>query len=472
MTDGRTVVVGNGPAAHRLTERLRRHGHQGPVTVLGAEPAPAYNRALLASVLDRTLPPAALALPRPAGDTRVRTGVTVTRIDRRALMVHTDDGTAHAYDTLVLATGARPNVPALPGARGGDGVHTLRTLADCARIDAGPAARARPQGPVAVLGGGILGVEAALALRRTGREVTLVHRRSYPMNRQLDPTGGRLLAACLEGQGIALCLGRRAIRYGSGRLLLDDGRTVEAPTLLMCTGVTPETRLAGRAGLAVRRGVVVDDRLRTTDPRIHALGDCAEYDGQVAGLVTHAWDQAETLARVLTGGPGRRPAARTVTRLRAPGVDVASIGPPGAPDGPGGPGGPGEESMTLCDPARNRYAALTLRDGRIARAVLLGLPRGAAAVSRLYDRDEPVPHGWSALLLGRAADEHGGPVELPADAVVCVCNNVTMAALVRAWHSGSREPAEVAAVTGATTGCGTCAEEVRRVCASLEAAHS
>jgi len=442
------LVIGYGPAAHRLVERLRRHGHHGPVTVLGAEPA--CHRPLLTSVLAGTLPPEAIVLPPPPGDTRVRVGVTAVRIDRRARAVHADDGTVHPYDTLVLATGARPDVPALPGVPG-EGVRTVRSPADVAGLD---------DGPVAVLGGGVLGVETALALRRTGREVALVHPRPHLMNRHLDAGTGALLAERLADHGVRLHLGRRAARYVPGKLALEDGRVVAADTLLLCTGVTPDTRLARDAGLSVRRGVVVDDLLRTSDPRIHAIGDCAEHAGQVPGLVTQAWDQAETLARLLAGARVRHRPARTVVRLRAPGVELAVVGPPGAS---------GEESVTLSDPARGRYAALALDGGRITGGVLLGLPRAIAAVSQLYDRDLPVPSGRLALLLGTASPGPA-PVELPDDAVICFCNNVTRAAIAGAWRRGARDLAALAAATRATTGCGTCAPDVRRVCEALSAA--
>ncbi|MDF3292208.1 FAD-dependent oxidoreductase [Streptomyces silvisoli] len=454
------LVIGNGPAAHRLVHRLRQLGHSGGVTVLGAEPRAAYNRVLLTSVLDGSLPPDAIALPRHPDGTRVRLGVTAVGVDRarRLVLARADDGRgmlSYRYDRLVLATGARPRIPEvagvrMPGGRLAEGVRCLRTLADCERI--GP-------GQVAVLGAGVLGVEAALALRRAGYEVTLAHRRAQPMGRLLGPHGGELLAGRLRDLGVELELGHRAVGYAPGKLLLDDGRTLPADTLLLCTGVTPETGLARAAGLAVACGVVVDDQLRTSDPYVHAIGDCAEHAGRVSGLVESAWQQADTLARVLTGERVGHRAAKPVIRPRTPGIHIAALGTPD---------GGGAEVVTFSDPARGRYASLALREQRITGAVLIGLPQAIASVSQLYDRDLPVPADRLALLLGTASRRGSGSLELPDDAVVCLCNNVMKRTLSDAWRGGARELPDLAAATRATTGCGGCAPDVRRLCAVLE----
>ncbi|CAM5723658.1 FAD/NAD(P)-binding oxidoreductase OS=Streptomyces fumanus OX=67302 GN=nasC PE=3 SV=1 [Streptomyces fumanus] len=393
----RIVVVGYGPAAHRLVERLGRHGHRGEVTVLGDEPAGAYSRPLLTSVLDGTLTPGALALPAPPEGTHLRLGVTATAVDRHRRLVRGSDGRAYPYDRLVLATGAAPLVPDLPWARGADGrltpgVRTLRTLAHCADLGSGD--------PVAVVGGGPLAVEAALALRRRGRDVTLVHRGRYPLDRHLDARAGESLSARLRALDVALCTGRTAEARTGGKLRLDDGRWVAAGEVLLCTGVAPRTALARAAGLAVRTGVVVDDKLRTADPRVHALGDCAEPPGGTGPHFGHtaAWEQAEALAGLLAGGRDRYTAAGPVVRLKAPEMDLVWLG---APDG-------AEETVVFADAARRRYARLWLRDGRVRGAVLLGLGRAIAAVVRLYRRGEPVPADRLALLLGSPV-EYAGP---------------------------------------------------------------
>ncbi|MFF7855324.1 FAD-dependent oxidoreductase [Streptomyces sp. NPDC007904] len=448
------LVVGHGPAAHRLVERLRHHGHRGPVTVLGAEPRPAYNRVLLTSLLGGTLTAGDLELPGPPDGVRVRSGVTATGIDRARRLVRTDTGETHSYDHLVLAAGARPRIPHLPGVltAGGaltEGVTALRTLADCERL---------ADGPVVVLGGGVLGTEATLALLRGGRDVTLVHPGPHPMDDRLDDVAGALLAGHLRSRGAQLLPGRAAAEYRPGKLTLDDGEVLRADTLVLCTGAVPETALARRAGLAVRTGVVVDRRLRTSDPRVHAIGDCAESDGDAPGLVTTAWEQAETLARILAGRPAHHRPGRPVVRLKAPGIDLACLGPPD----PAGATG----HVTLSDPARGRYARLALSGERILGAVLIGLPRATAAVGRLYERGLPVPSDRLGLLLGTAATARPACVELPNEAVLCHCNHVTKGDLLRAWHAGAHDLPDIAAATRATTGCGGCADDVRRVLAS------
>ncbi|ARQ69993.1 FAD-dependent oxidoreductase [Streptomyces marincola] len=455
------TVIGNGPAAHRLVQRLRERGHEGQVTVLGAEEGPAYQRALLFSVLDGTLPAAALRLPPPPPGVLSRTGAAATAVDRRRRVVRTATGEEHPYDVLVLATGARAVRPPLPGAGSASapGVRSARTLAD---------ARPVADEPVVVAGGGLRGVEAAHALGRAGHEVTLVHPGPHPMHRLLDARAGALLTAALEAAGVGTETGRRVAAVEPGKAVLDDGRLLPAGTLLLCAGGVPETALARAAGLAVRRGVLVDDQLRTSDPRVYALGDCAEHPGSPATLDA-ALDQADALARVLTHtGPGPAPPWRPaphVVRPRLPGLDLLVAGPPGASAGDGGGRGADErdEHVVLSDPARGRYGRLVLRGERLRAAVLFGLPHAAAAVGRLYREGRPVPGDRLALLLGTDG-EYAGSGELPDDAVVCQCNNVTKKAVGEAWRRGARDLRAVAAATRATTGCGSCAGLVRRVC--------
>ncbi|MFE7611615.1 FAD-dependent oxidoreductase [Streptomyces celluloflavus] len=440
------VVIGTGPAGHRLVTRLRRHDGTAAVRVIGAERRPAYNRVLLTDVLAGRLRPGQLELPAHDGGVRVHQGVTALGIDRRGRLVHTDDGRAHGYDRLVLATGARPVLPVLRGLLrpdGGmaEGAATVRTLADAARLPG--------KGPAVVLGGGVLGVETALALRRSGRDVVLVHRNRRLMNRQLDDRSADLLAGQVRSEGVVVECGRRVRAFAPGRVLLDDGRTVPCAALLVCAGVRPVTGLARTAGLGVRRGVVVDGLLRTSDPRIHAIGDCAEYDGTVAGRVTAAWDQADTLAALLTGGTGHYRGTPPATRLRGPRPELAVIGRPDAS---------GAETVLLSD--SERYARLVLdAGGRLLGGILFGLPEAAAAAGQHYAHGLPLPPARLAFLLG-TRPVRTAPARPADDLVVCHCNIVTRGQLAAAWRSGSTSAAQLVAATRATTGCGGCLAEI------------
>ncbi|MEU9593573.1 FAD-dependent oxidoreductase [Streptomyces sp. NPDC048193] len=463
------VIVGHGSAAHRLVSELRRHGHTGRLTVLGAERHPAYHRPLLGSVLALRLPPEALTLP--AVDAEVHTGVSVTAIDRQRRLVHTDDGTTYPYDALVLATGARPRRPAWSGPSAGGapgGVCALRTLDDCRELLAVLSAPAAPPRSVAVVGAGPLGVETTVALRESGHHVTLVDPAPYPLAPRVDETAGTLLTERLERLGVRLLPGRTATGHEPGLLLLDDDERVPVDHVILCAGVVPGTGLARRAGLTVRTGVVVDERLRTSDPRIHAIGDCAEQEGVLPGTVTTAWEQAGTLARLLTGlrpGAPARP-ARTVLRLRTRAVELAVFGPPEETAG----GGRDTGTVTFHDPSGGRYARLVLDDAeRVCSAVLLGLPRAAAAVAQFYERDAPLPSDRLSFLLG-APPVTGDIAALPDDAPVCDCNNVSRAALRKAWQNGARDLYALVAATRATTGCGGCADDVRAWCVQAGAA--
>ncbi|MGQ0837648.1 FAD-dependent oxidoreductase [Actinokineospora sp.] len=473
MSTRRVVVVGYGMAGARLAEEIRRRDRGGDrvaVTVVGAEVHPAYNRVLLSAVVAGAMSPDSVRLhgsdwaAEHAVDLRL--GVSVRAIDRAARCVTLSDESTVDYEALVLATGSRAWVPPTEGLRGdggalAPGVVTFRDLDDCAAI----VAAARPGAPVAVLGGGLLGLEAARGLAGRGNLVTVVHPVGHLMERQLDPAGGGVLARTLGALGMEFRLGRTAARYVPGDgLKLDDGSHVPADLVVVSAGVRAETGLAASAGLAVDSGVIVDDALRTSDSRVHAIGDCAQHPDTVAGLVQPAWEQAEVLADLLTG---TNPAARyrgtpVVTRLKARDVDLAALG-----DVHAEVDSADAEVLCLQDPVRGRYAKLVIREDRVVGAIVLGLPDAAATITQLYDAKTPVPTDRLALLLGRALPSAGvvahSPADLPASAVVCRCNSVTKGQLVTAWRSGAVTVPDLATATRATTGCGGCAEAVRGI---------
>ncbi|GLZ35917.1 FAD/NAD(P)-binding oxidoreductase [Lentzea sp. NBRC 105346] len=459
----RVVIIGYGMAGARLADEIRRRDKEISITVIGDEKHAAYNRVLLSTVVAGTMTPDSVLLHDEewAHDhgIELRLGEPVTRIDRekRTVSLGAED---IPYDALVLATGSRPWVPPTEGLLDPDGVMApgvvaFRSLDDCERI----VDRAQPGMPVAVLGGGLLGIEAARGLAGRGCLVTVVHPVGHLMERQLDPGAGRVLARTLTDLGIEFRLNVFASKYLAGDgLALSDGTHVPAELVVVSAGVRAETSLADAAGLTVDRGVVVDDALRTSDPRIHAIGDCAQHPGTVSGLVQPAWDQAAVLADRLTGAaPGSRyKGTSVITRLKARDVDLAALGDVHVDvDCP--------ESEVLCfqDPARGRYAKLVLREDKVAGAILIGAPDAAATITQLYDRGQPAPTDRLALLLGRALpSEAASPADLPASAVVCRCNTVSKGQIVSAWRAGAESVGAIAEVTRATTGCGGCKDAV------------
>ncbi|MEU7751550.1 FAD-dependent oxidoreductase [Micromonospora sp. NPDC049101] len=471
----RVVIVGNGMAGARLAGELHAREGDRKVTVLGAEPHRAYNRIMLSTLLAGRVDEPDVELTEAAGHgIDLRTGVPVTGVDRSAREVHTADGERIGYDHLVLATGARAVVPPLPGLDPADlpeRVVPFRTLDDCRRI----LAAADGARSALVLGGGLLGLEAARGLAARGLTTTVVHPRGHLMERQLDPAAGAVLAGTLAGLGVTIQLAVPAIGVAADatgvRLDLADGRTLHADLLVLSCGVRPDTALAQAAGLSVGRGVIVDDRLRTSDRSISAIGDCAEHDGVLTGLVAPAWAQARVLADVLTGtDPLARYRPRpVVTRLKAAGIDLASMGDPVG-------GGPGEE-LTFADPSRGTYARLRIQDERLVGAILLGDNPAVGTVIQLFDRGHPVPTDRRALLLGRALGTVGAtpaatPALMPDGATVCQCNSVSKGALVRSWRSGARTVDAVTAATRAGTGCGGCRDAVGGIVDWLSQAES
>ena len=464
----RIVVVGNGMVGARFADEVRRRGG-ARLTVVGAESHPAYNRVLLSTVLAGGVAPSAIAL-QPTGwaadhGIDVRSGVAATSIDPVARTVTCSDGALLRYDDLVLATGSRAWLPPVPGLPG-PGVVPFRDLDDCLAI----LDMARPGARLAVLGGGLLGLEAARGLAARGVEVTVVHPAGHLMERQLDAGAGAVLADVVDRLGVRLLVGVRAVSWAPGvGLTCDDGSLLAVDGLVVAAGVRAETGLAADAGARVDRGIVVDDRLATSLPDVHAIGDCAQHDGAPPGLVQPGWEQAAVLADLLTGADpaARYRGTRAVTRLKARGVDLTAVGDVHAEDDDA------TELLRLTDSRRGRYAKLALRDDRVVGGIMIGFPDAAASVIQLHDTGSPAPSDRLALLLGRAlpgeATPTADPGRLPAAAVVCRCNTVTKGALVTAWRSGATDLGALRTATRAGTGCGSCAATVEGICGWLAA---
>ncbi|GAB3771529.1 NAD(P)H-nitrite reductase large subunit [Nocardioides ginsengisegetis] len=444
------VVVGNGMAATRLVEELTARGYAGDVTVLGDEPVPAYNRILLSAVLEGTHSRGAITLREGyAGNVTVRTGSRVLEIDREAGEVMLVDGERIGYDRLVLATGSIPTLPPIRGLVRMDGqlhpkVHAFRSLADCDRLDAAlPKARR-----AVVVGGGLLGLQVARALTLRGVATEVVEGTEHLLSSQVGEPGGKVLARDLRKLGTEVYTGTRAVRLTDDGLVLDNGYTLETDLVVLTAGGRPSTALARRAGLMVRRGVVIDGSLASvTDDRIHAIGDCAEHRGVTTGFVPPAWEQAGVLADHLTGSDAAYAGSRNVARLRATGLDVAVLGDPEHTDG---------EVVEMTNPLAGTYRKLVVREGVIVAAALVGDLSRVGLITQLYDRHTVLgPHEPGELL---APESPAAPVVLTDDAEVCACAGVS-AGRIRACADLD----EVRASTRATTGCGGCTQVVQRL---------
>jgi assimilatory nitrate reductase electron transfer subunit len=460
----RLVVVGNGMAGARLVGEVRARDAKMSVTVLGAESREPYNRVLLSNVLAGAYGPEQVRMLDPGwyaehGVTALL-GAEVTALDRDAQTVVTGAGHRVPYDVLVLATGSEAVVPPIAGA--GCGL-AFRTMDDCQTI-IGAAGTARA---AVVIGGGLLGIEAARGLAGRGLPVTLLHLADHLMERQLDPEAGLVLGETLTGLGVRIRTGVRVteiLENGDARpkgVRLADGEVVDGDLVVLACGVRPLTALAEDAGLEVDRGVVVDDELRTDDPSIFAIGECAQHDGNVYGLVAPAWEQAVVVADLITGTDraARYRGSRLVTRLKARSVELAAMGETHVDESADGCA----EVVRFSHRARGTYRKLVIRDGRLVGAILLGESQAVGTLTQLFDRGGPLPGDRAGLLFpelpGAVVAE--SPVRMPDAAKVCQCNNVTKGQIRSCWEAGARDTVAVAAATRATTGCGTCHEVVK-----------
>ncbi|WP_405013425.1 NAD(P)/FAD-dependent oxidoreductase [Kitasatospora sp. NBC_01539] len=417
----RIVVVGGGMAGHRVAQQLVAHGARRVLLLAEEEYAP-YNRVLLAEVLAGRYSPdiAALTALPPQVERRQARAV---RIDRAECRVLCDDGAVVDYDRLVLATGSNPVLPPLRGLfddalTGSErhelpaGVFAFRTMADCADIDGYlPGVR-----QAVVVGGGLLGVSAARALAARGIQVVLAHQGEHLMERHLDEEAAEMLRAHLAELGVEVhteCRVRSVLtedRRVTG-VELADGFRLDAELLITAAGVRPRAGLAQAAGLDVRRGIVVDDHLRTGDPRIHALGDCAEHRGVVYGLAGPALAQADRLARILTGHDTPYQGSRLLTRLTLTGPDSAPLDL--AAFGETAPAGPGDRVVRLADASRGTYRKVIVRrdeqgGDRLVGGVLLGDLDTVGDLAGTWEGDEALS-AHPLHLLTTQSTTTGGP---------------------------------------------------------------
>ena len=415
------VVVGNGMAGVKtLEELIALDPERYDITVFGAEPHTNYNRILLSPVLAGEMGLADIMLNGPLwyqmNGIRLHLGKRVTRIDRRRRFVIAHDGTEAPYDRLLLATGSKPVVLPVPGA-GLRGVLTYRDIADTEAMIRAAARHRRSL----VIGGGLLGLEAANGLRARGMEVTVVHLMPWLMERQLDETAAGLLQATLEARGIAFRLGAQTVALvddgnGSvGAVRLKDGAELPADLVVMAAGIRPDIGLAQAAGLHCERGIVVSDTLQTFDPRIYAVGECVAHRGVAYGLVAPLYEMARVCATHLAGfGIGRYAGTIPSTRLKVTGVDLFSAG--------NFMGGAGTEAVTLSDPEAGVYRKIVLKVNRVAGAVFYGDTSNAGWTLDLMREKRDVTPFRDALAFGPEAvarlKPEDGPTVAPPPAAI------------------------------------------------------
>ena len=479
------VLVGNGMAGVRtLEELLKAASEKYDITVFGDEPHPNYNRIMLSPVLagEQTVEQIILNSREwyAANGITLHTGHKVVKIDRRNRFVEAEDGSRAEYDRLLLATGSKPFVLPIPGADL-EGVIGFRDVADVERmIDA--ASRYKH---AVVIGGGLLGLDAANGLMLRGMDVTVVHLTDWLLERQLDEPAARLLQQNLEAKGLKFLMKRQTAEilarppFNAGQppeptrngelraraIRFKDGEEIPADLVVMAVGIRPNTSLAESAGLHCHRGLVVNDTMQTFDPRIYAVGECVNHRGVAYGLVAPLFEQAKVCANHLAEhGVARYQGSMTSTKLKVTGIDLFSAGD--------FTGGPGTEILVYSDAAAGSYKKLILKGNKLVGACLYGDTLDGAWYFDLLREGTDVSQMRKSLLLGQShlGDSGHGPAErvaaLPDSAEICGCNGVckgTIVAAIRDLKLFTLD--EVKAHTKASASCGSCTGLVEAVLA-------
>ena len=460
MFKRKLIVIGNGMAGSRLLAELlaRGGGEKYQITVFGDEPGGAYNRILLSDVLNGSKAPDSI-VTHPLdwyerGGVTLRAGEKITAIDRTNQTVTSERGALENYDELVIATGSRALVPPMSGLTDANGerlkgVFVMRTLADCHNI-AGYATKAAR---AAVIGGGLLGLEAARGLMQHGAQVHLIHRSNCLMSAQLDQNASDLLQRQIEKMGIEVHLNKQTTGVtGQAQvtgLQFKDGSEMHCDMVVLACGIVPNVELARESGLPVERAIVVDDGLCAA-PHIYAVGECAQHRGQTYGLVAPVWEQARVLAQRLSGQnvDAVYAGSNVSTRLKVMGVELASMGEAREREG--------DEVIQYVEARKGRYKKLIIRENRLAGAVLLGDATKAAMLMQIFDSQMALPDERASLFfdIGKAAAPD--VAALPDDATVCNCNAVKAGTIRCAIKDGAADLPMLMAATRAGTGCGSC----------------
>ncbi|MBU2484929.1 MAG: nitrite reductase large subunit NirB [Alphaproteobacteria bacterium] len=454
------VVIGNGMAPGRMLEHLFENAPDAfDVTIFNAEPRVNYDRIMLSPVLSGEKSFEDIIIH---GDgwyvdhgVMLYKGHKVVEIDRQAKMVRSEHGEVVGYDKLVIATGSAPFIIPVPG-HDLPGVLTYRDLDD---VDAMLLA-AQSRGKAVVIGGGLLGLEAAAGLNERGMDVTVIHLMPSLMERQLDPAAGYLLERELESRGISIFTKASTKRIlGDTRvegIELEDGTVIPATLVVMAVGIRPNAALAKAAGLSVNRGIVVSDHMQTSDPDIYSVGECVEINGNVYGLVAPLYQMAEVAASHLgRTGQKRFVETSTATKLKVTGINLYSVGDFAEADD--------REEIVLRDATAGVYKRLVLKDNRIIGVVLYGETADGAWFFDLLRKQTDISEMRETLIFGQAY-QGGSPMDpmaavaaLPDDAEICGCNGVCKEKITAAITSkGLTGLDDVRAHTKASASCGTC----------------
>ena len=456
------VVVGNGMAGVGCIEQILKHSPKFEITVFGEETHVNYNRILLSAVLAGEKTADEIVLNPldwyEKNRIRLRLGVRITAIDPGARTITSDDGSITSFDKLLLATGSVPLIPPIEGTKK-EGVYVFRSLDDTrALLD-----RARNGSRAVVIGGGLLGLEAARGLQLRGCEVTVVHLMNTLMERQLDFIGGSYLKAKMECLGVKVLLESNASAIlGSKKakgVAFRDGSSILADFVVIAAGIRPNAELARGAGLRVNRGIVVNEFMETSHPDVFAVGECIEHNGVCYGLVAPLLEQGKVLAATITGNKGPRfEGSVTAARLKIMGVDVFSAGDFSEET-------PGSDFVRYEDPAVGVYKKLVLRDGKLKGAILVGDTSDSHRYMEWLRAQEDLTPQRRRLLLPRPAEDAGSNVaEMPDAKVVCGCIGVTKGAIIETIHrKGVHTLAQLKECTRASTGCGSCTEHCQQL---------
>ena len=472
MKKMKLVMVGNGMAGARTLEELLKIAPGiYDITVFGAEPHANYNRILLSPVLAGEMTIRDIMLNDvdwyEKNGVSLHLGRKVAKIDRRARKVVAFDGAEAAYDRLLLATGSNPFILPIPGAKL-EGVLTYRDISD---TNAMIAAAAKYKDAV-VVGGGLLGLEAANGLRTRGMNVTVVHLMEWLMERQLDRTAAGMLQKSLEAKGLRFLLKTQTGEIVGGddgrvkRVKFKDGRELVADLVVMAVGIRPNTELAESAGLYCNRGIVVNDTMQTYDPRIYAVGECVAHRGVAYGLVAPLFEMGKVCANHLAHfGIGRYSGSVTSTKLKVTGIDLFSAGDFTGADG--------TEEIVLHDPEGGVYKKLVLKDDRLVGGVLYGDTVDSSWYLQLLRDKQNIRELRDQLMfgqshLGNSGHQGQSRAVAMADAMeVCGCNGVPKGVIVRAIkEKGLFTLEDVRKHTKASSSCGSCTGLVEQLLAS------